>query len=59
MVQVRLSLVLMLLWLWGRPAAAASIGPLAWEPLYAMDVAQKAKKKIYIYIYLYSPNQQL
>ena len=40
-----------LLWLWCRPAAAASIGPLAWEPPYAAGAAQemaksqKAKKK--------------
>ena len=25
-----------LLWLWRRPAATALIGPLAWEPPYAM-----------------------
>ena len=43
---------LALLWLWYRPAAAALIGSLAWEPPYAMDVAmkrlkdQKKKKKI-------------
>ena len=39
---------LALLWLWCRPAAAASIGPLAWEPPYAVDMAlkgQKTKKK--------------
>ena len=36
---------LMLLWLWGRPAAAALIGPLAWEPPYATGVALKWKKK--------------
>ena len=37
-----------LLWLWCRPAATALIGPLAWEPPYAMGVAlkiQKDKKK--------------
>ena len=36
-------------WLWCRPAASALIGPLAWEPPYAMDVAlkrQKTKEKI-------------
>ena len=27
-----------LLWLWHRPAATAMIGPLAWEPPYAMGV---------------------
>ena len=39
---------LVLLWLWHRPAATAPIGPLAWEPLYAMGAAlkgQKTKKK--------------
>ena len=35
-----------LLWLWHRPAAAAPIRPLAWEPPYAAGVAlEKAKKK--------------
>ena len=37
-----------LLWLWCRPAAAAPIRPLAWEPPYAMGAAlkrQKTKKK--------------
>ena len=34
-----------MLWLWYRLAAVAPIRPLAWEPLYAMDVAPKAKKK--------------
>ena len=33
------------LWLWGRPAAAASIRPLALELLYATDAAQKNKQK--------------
>ena len=28
-----------LLWLWLWPAAVALIGPLAWEPPYAMDAA--------------------
>ena len=31
--------------LWCRPAAAAPIGPLAWEPPYAMGVALKKLKK--------------
>ena len=35
----RRSLDLALLWLWRRWAAVVSIRPLAWEPLYAMDVA--------------------
>ena len=40
------SLDLVLLWLWGRPAAIDPIGPLAWEPPYAMGVAlEKTKKK--------------
>ena len=42
------SLVSALLWLWCRPAAAAPIRPLAWEPPYAAGVAQKnLKKKMY------------
>ena len=41
-----------LLWFWCRPVATALMGPLAWEPPYAMGVAQemakkKAKKKIH------------
>ena len=32
-------------WLWYRPAATALIRPLAWELLYAADVALKSKKK--------------
>ena len=34
-----------LLWLWHWLAAAATIGPLAWEPLYAPGVALKSKNK--------------
>ena len=34
-----------LLWLWCRPAAVALIGPLAWEPPYAVGVALKGRKK--------------
>ena len=42
----RCGLDLALLWLWHRPAAAAPIRPLAWEPPYAAGVAlEKAKKK--------------
>ena len=41
----RRSLDLALLWLWRRPAATASIGPLAWEPPCAMGAAQKRKKR--------------
>ena len=33
-----------LLWLWCRSAAAALIGPLAWEPLYATSTALKRQK---------------
>ena len=41
----RRSLDLVLLWLWCRLAAAARIGPLAWEPPYAMGVALKKRQK--------------
>jgi len=34
-----------LLWLWCRPAAAAPIGSLAWEPPCATSAALKRKKK--------------
>ena len=34
-----------LLWLWCRPAAVASIGPLAWEFPYAAGMALKSKEK--------------
>ena len=35
-----------LLWLWPRPTATALIGPLAWEPPYAVNVAlENAKRK--------------
>ena len=34
----------MLLWLWCRLAAAASIGPQAWEPPYATGVALEDKR---------------
>ena len=34
-----------LLWLWGRPAAAAPIPPLAWELTFASDVAVKKMKR--------------
>ena len=40
----RCGLDLVLLWLWCRPAAAAPIGPLAWEPPYATGVALKTQK---------------
>ena len=35
----------MLLWLWGRPVATVPIGPLAWEPPYAVGAALKDKKE--------------
>ena len=35
---------LVLLWLWRRPAAAALIRPLVWEPPYATGTAIKSKK---------------
>ena len=34
-----------LLWLWHRLAATAPIRPLAWEPPYAMGVAQEKAKR--------------
>ena len=34
-----------LLWLWCRPAAAAPICPLAWEPPYAVGAALKRKNE--------------
>ena len=34
-----------LLWLWRRPAATAPIGPLDWEPPYAVGAARKSKRK--------------
>ena len=46
----------MLLWLWCRPEATAPVWPLAWEPLYATDVALKRKKKksvMYVYVNLF------
>ena len=42
-----------LLWLWCRPVASAPIGPLTWEPLYAMGAALEKTKKIYIFLYIY------
>ena len=41
----RLSLDLVLLWLWCTLADTAPIGPLAWELLYAAGEALKKKKK--------------
>ena len=35
-----------LLWLWCRPAAAAPIQPLAWEPPYVAGAAMKGKKRL-------------
>ena len=37
---------LLWLWLWHRPVTTALIGPLAWEPPYAIGVAlEKAKRQ--------------
>ena len=44
-VGVRLSLDPVLLLLWYRPAAVASILSLAWERPYAVSAASKSKKK--------------
>ena len=56
----RCSLDLVLLWLWHRPAAVASIRPLAWEHPYASGTAIKKNKTnyicVYIYIYIYIYN---
>ena len=38
---------LVLLWLWWRPAAAAPIPPLVWEPPYAAGVALKRRKNFF------------
>ena len=51
----RCSLDLMLLWLQCRPAAAALIGPLAWEPPYAAGAVIKKKKKERIMLILIFP----
>ena len=42
---LRLSSDVALLCLWRRPAAVASIRPLAWEPPYAAGTALKGQKK--------------
>ena len=47
---------MVLLWLWRRPAAVASNGPLAWEPPYAL---KKKKKKRLIIPPLGKDNKQL
>ena len=41
---------LVLLWLWCRPAAAAPILPLAWEPPYATCEAINRKKKSPVFL---------
>ena len=49
---------LLLLWLWCRPVATASIRALAWEPPYAEEAAlekakrQKKKKRLNVLVYL-------
>jgi len=40
-----LDLALLWLWLWHRPAATALIGPLAWEPPYAVRSSPRKGKK--------------
>ena len=44
-----------LLWLWCRPVATASIGPLAWETPYttgaALEKTKKKKKRIYCFLF--------
>ena len=35
---------MVMLWLWSRPAAAAPIQRLTWEPSYTMGAALKLKK---------------
>ena len=42
-----------LLWLWCGPAATALIGPLAWQPPYATDVAKTKKINKILYPYEY------
>ena len=42
-----------LLWLWGRPAAAAPIQPLAWEPPYALGAVWKQAKCVCVCVYTY------
>ena len=44
-VDLRCDLDLALLWLWHRPAATATIRPLAWEPPYAAGAAKEIEKK--------------
>ena len=41
----RQGLDLAVLWLWPRPAAAAPMSPLGWEPPYATSAALKKPKK--------------
>ena len=52
----RFSLDLVLLWPWHRPTATTLIGPLAWEPPYAMGAAlekrQNDRKKLKIKYYI-------
>ena len=43
----RCSLDLVLLWLWCRPAAVDPIGPLGWEPPYALGVALRKQTSSY------------
>ena len=46
------------LWLWCRPVVTAPVGPLAWDPPYAMGAAIKKKtkrpKKLFLSIYFWA-----
>ena len=39
-------------WLWCRLAAEAPVGPLDWEPPYAMGATLKSKKKLIVLIFV-------
>ena len=41
------------MWLWCRLAAAAPIGPLAWEPPHAVRESLKRKKKLTLKLVFY------
>ena len=45
-----------LLWLWYRPAAAAPIQPLTWEPPYASGAAQEMVKR-HTHIHTHTQNR--
>ena len=49
--------IMLLLWLWRRPEAVAPIGPLAWEPPYAMGAApEKAKRHTHTHTHTHKRN---